>query len=152
MSDNITVGRAAFFPYTRVGVGFDRIFGELDRLMNINAASNSSYPPFNLEKTGDNSYRITMAVAGFTDKDIEVTQKENTLTVIGHKEETDEDRTREYIHRGIANRSFTRELLLADHVEVKVASLKDGLLVIDMEETVPEELKPRKIPLLKGKA
>lgn len=151
MSNNLTMGHPSFHPYTRFGVGFDRMFEELDRLLAVNNNSSNGYPPFNLEKTGDNTYRITMAVAGFTDKDIEVTQKENTLTVTGDKQETEEDRLREYLHRGIANRSFTREFVLADHVEVKVASLKDGLLVIDLEQRVPEELKPRKIPLIKGK-
>lgn len=145
------MGHPALHPYSRFGVGFDRLFGELDRLMNVSTASNSGYPPFNLEKTGDNSYRITMAVAGFTEQDIEVTQKENILTVIGEKRDSEEDQGREYLHRGIANRSFTREFVLADHVEVKVASLKDGLLIVDLEQKVPEELKPRKIPLIKGK-
>ncbi len=135
-----------FHPYHKIGVGFDRMFEELDRLMQVSAAGNGGYPPFNLEKTGDASYRITVAVAGFTDAEIDVTQKENTLTVTGEKK--DEDRG-EYLHRGIATRSFTRQFVLADHVDVKTAGLKDGLLVIDLEKHVPEELKPRKIPLIK---
>jgi molecular chaperone IbpA len=135
-----------FHPYHKIGVGFDRMFEELDRLMQVSTTGNGGYPPFNLEKTGDASYRITMAVAGFTDAEIDVTQKENTLTVSGEKK--DEDRG-EYLHRGIATRSFTRQFVLADHVDVKTAGLKDGLLVIDLEKHVPEELKPRKIPLIK---
>lgn len=135
-----------FHPYHKIGVGFDRMFEELDRLMQVSTTGNGGYPPFNLEKTGDASYRITVAVAGFTDAEIDVTQKENTLTVTGEKK--DEDRG-EYLHRGIATRSFTRQFVLADHVDVKTAGLKDGLLVIDLEKHVPEELKPRKIPLIK---
>jgi len=135
-----------FHPYHKIGVGFDRMFEELDRLMQVSTTGNGGYPPFNLEKTGDASYRITIAVAGFTDAEIDVTQKENTLTVTGEKK--DEDRG-EYLHRGIATRSFTRQFVLADHVDVKTAGLKDGLLVIDLEKHVPEELKPRKIPLIK---
>lgn len=143
---NLQMGQAAFHPYYKIGVGFDRMFNELDRLMQVSATSNGGYPPFNLEKTGDNSYRITLAVAGFTDAEIDVTQKENTLTVSGEKKEEDKG---EYLHRGIATRSFTRQFVLADHVDVKTAGLKDGLLIIDLEKHVPEELKPRKIPLIK---
>jgi len=114
--------------------------------MQVSTTGNGGYPPFNLEKTGDTNYRITIAVAGFTDAEIDVTQKENTLTVTGEKKEEDRG---EYLHRGIATRSFTRQFVLADHVDVKTAGLKDGLLVIDLEKHVPEELKPRKIPLIK---
>ena len=130
----------------RHAIGFDRMFEELDRLMQVSTTGNGGYPPFNLEKTGDTNYRITIAVAGFTDAEIDVTQKENTLTVTGEKKEEDRG---EYLHRGIATRSFTRQFVLADHVDVKTAGLKDGLLVIDLEKHVPEELKPRKIPLIK---
>jgi molecular chaperone IbpA len=140
------MGHAAFHPYHKIGVGFDRMFEELDRLMQVSTTGNGGYPPFNLEKTGDTNYRITIAVAGFTDAEIDVTQKENTLTVTGEKKEEDRG---EYLHRGIATRSFTRQFVLADHVDVKTAGLKDGLLVIDLEKHVPEELKPRKIPLIK---
>lgn len=135
-----------FHPYHKIGVGFDRMFDELDRLMQISSTNNGGYPPFNLEKTGDTTYRITLAVAGFTEGEIDVTQKENNLTVAGEKKEEDKG---EYLHRGIATRSFTRQFVLADHVQVSTASLKDGLLVIDLEKHVPEELKPRKIPLIK---
>lgn len=143
---NLQMGHAAFHPYHKIGIGFDRMFDELDRLMQISTAGNAGYPPFNLEKTGDATYRITIAVAGFTDAEIDVTQKENTLTVTGEKKDEDKG---EYLHRGIATRSFTRQFVLADHVDVKTAGLKDGLLVIDLEKHVPEELKPRKIPLIK---
>lgn len=132
-------------PYHRFGVGFERLFNDLDRLTNA-SSPNSGYPPFNLEKPADNSYRITMAVAGFTEKDIEVTQQENTLVVVGEKKEED---TANYLHRGIATRSFKREFVLGEHVDIKVASLKDGMLVIDLEQIIPEEHKPKRIPLIK---
>jgi molecular chaperone IbpA len=144
---NLTLGHAAFHPYHKIGVGFDRVFNELDRLTQLaSSAGNNSYPPFNLEKTGDNSYRISIAVAGFSEADLDVTQKENTLTVTGEKREEDKG---DYLHKGIATRNFTRQFVLADHVDVKTAGLRDGLLVIDLEKHVPEELKPRKIPLIK---
>lgn len=133
-------------PYHRFGVGFERLFNDLDRLTNASNPNNGGYPPFNLEKPADNSYRITMAVAGFTEKDIEVTQQENTLVVVGEKKEED---TANYLHRGIATRSFKREFVLGEHVDIKVASLKDGMLVIDLEQIIPEENKPKRIPLIK---
>lgn len=133
-------------PYNRFGVGFDKLFNELDRLMQVSTPNNGGYPPFNLEKTAENSYRITLAVAGFTEKDIEITQQENSLVVSGQKTEED---TANYIHRGIATRNFKREFVLGDRVEVKTAGLKDGMLVIELEEIVPEEAKPKKIPLIK---
>jgi len=135
-----------FHPYQRLGVGFDRMFNELDRLLQTNGGTNKGYPPFNIEKLTETTYRITMAVAGFTEKDINVTLQENTLTVQGEKTE---EGTKEYIHRGIANRSFKHEFVIGDRVEINTASLKDGMLVIDLTEIVPEESKPKKIPLIK---
>ena len=134
-------------PYNRFGVGFDRMFNELDRLLQVNHGNNNGYPPFNLEKTADNAYRITMAVAGFTEKDIEITLQENNLVVTGEKKE--EETTANYLHRGIATRSFKREFVIGDRIEINTASLKDGMLVIDLTEIVPEESKPKKIPLIK---
>jgi molecular chaperone IbpA len=134
-------------PYNRLGIGFDRMFDELDRLMQVSNPSNGGYPPFNLEKTTNNAYRITMAVAGFSEQDIEVTQHENTLVVTGEKQEAEE--TTNFLHRGIANRSFKREFVLGDRVEVKNAALKDGMLVIDLEQIVPDESKTKRIPLIK---
>jgi molecular chaperone IbpA len=137
-----------FQPYHRFGVGFDRMFNELDRLLQVNNHANGGgYPPFNLEKTSDTGYRITLAVAGFTEKDIELTQQENTLIVSGEKQP--EETTANYLHRGIATRSFKREFVLGDRVEVNTASLKDGMLVIDLTEIIPEENKPKRIPLIK---
>jgi molecular chaperone IbpA len=114
--------------------------------MQVSTPSNGGYPPFNLEKLAENNYRITLAVAGFTDKDIEITQQENALIVSGQK--TDED-TAKYLHRGIATRNFKREFVLGDRVDIKTAALKDGMLVIDLVEIVPEEAKPKRIPLIK---
>jgi molecular chaperone IbpA len=114
--------------------------------MQVSTPSNGGYPPFNLEKLAENNYRITLAVAGFTEKDIEITQQENALVVTGHK--ADED-TAHYLHRGIATRNFKREFVLGDRVEIKTAALKDGMLVIDLTEIVPEEAKPKRIPLIK---
>lgn len=133
-------------PYQRFGIGFDHLFNELDRLMQVSTPSNGGYPPFNLEKLAENNYRITLAVAGFTDKDIEITQQENALIVTGQKTEED---TANYLHRGIATRNFKREFVLGDRVEIKTAALKDGMLVIDLCEIIPEEAKPKRIPLIK---
>ena len=133
-------------PYQRFGIGFDHLFNELDRLMQISTPSNGGYPPFNLEKLAENNYRITLAVAGFTDRDIEITQQENALIVTGQKTEED---TANYLHRGIATRNFKREFVLGDRVDIKTAALKDGMLVIDLVEVVPEEAKPKRIPLIK---
>lgn len=146
----LTMGPTAFHPYSRFGVGFDRMFEELDRLMAVNNSNTGGYPPFNLEKISDTEYRITMAVAGFTEAEIDVTQKENTLRVTGEKASKNSDSEDRFLHRGIATRNFEREFVLADHVEVKTAALSDGLLTIDLEQKMPEELKPRRIPLIKG--
>lgn len=146
-NNNLIMGQAAFHPYHRFGVGFDRMFGELDRLLQANTHTNGGgYPPFNLEKSSEHAYRITMAVAGFTEKEIEVTLQENNLVVTGKKPE--EETTANYLHRGIANRSFKREFVIGERVEINTASLKDGMLVIDLVELVPEESKPKKIPLI----
>jgi len=133
-------------PYQRFGIGFDHLFNELDRLMQVGTPSNGGYPPFNLEKLAESNYRITLAVAGFTDEDIEITQQENALIVTGQKTEED---TANYLHRGIATRNFKREFVLGDRIEIKTAALKDGMLVIDLTELVPEESKPKRIPLNK---
>ena len=132
-------------PYSQFGIGFDRMFEELDRL--IGTATNGGYPPFNVEKLEGNKHRITMAVAGFSESEIDITHQDNTLVVKGEK--SDDEPTANYIHRGIAKRNFRREFVLADHVEVRSASLKDGMLIIDFEKLVPEDYKAKKIPLTK---
>ena len=132
-------------PFYRSTVGFDRLFATLDQLVG-GPDNGQTYPPYNIEKTGDDTYRVTLAVAGFAEQDLGIEAKENTLTIKGEKKETAENNG-EVLYRGIAARAFERRFQLADHVEVKDASLKNGLLHIDLKRTVPEELKPRKIAI-----
>ena len=133
-----------FAPYRRSTVGFDRLF---DMLENSAAGqSQENYPPFDLIKTGDNDYRIELAVAGFKADEIDITAQQNVLLVTGRKKsEESDDRASEYVYRGIANRSFERRFALADHIQVKGADLKDGLLAIALVREIPEAMKPRKI-------
>lgn len=133
-----------FAPLYRSTVGFDRLFSMLDTLGNPETAQ--TYPPYNIERTGENAYRITMAVAGFEDRELSLESRENVLTVKGEKAETENEGS-EYLHRGIAGRAFERRFQLAEHVEVKGASLKNGLLHIDLLRVVPEAMKPRRIEI-----
>ena len=139
-----------FSPLFRYSVGFDR----LQRLMDsAHERAEVSYPPYNIESVDDNAYRITVAVAGFGEKDLDVTVADDTLSISGKKE--DEDKGRAYLHRGIAERAFQLKFNLADHVKVRDAGLENGVLVVILEREVPEELKPRKIQIgksLVGKA
>jgi len=132
-----------FAPLYRSTVGFDRLFNLLDSVTGVEAPT--AYPPYNIERLGDNEYRITMAVAGFAQDEIKVDVKEQTLTVSGAK--APEEKERSYLHRGIAARNFERRFQLADHVEVKGADLQDGLLHIELVRNVPERLKPRAIAI-----
>jgi molecular chaperone IbpA len=135
-----------FTPYRRSMVGFDRLFDVLEH--NARAASDSNYPPYDIEKSGDDSYRITIAVAGFSRDEIEVTAHQNLLTVAARKADPVEgSETSHYLHRGIANRAFERRFQLADYVRVTTADVADGLLIIDLVREVPEAMKPRKIVL-----
>jgi molecular chaperone IbpA len=138
-----------FAPLYRSSVGFDRLFDLLDSVTGLDQAS-PGYPPYNIERLGDNEYRITMAVAGFSRDEVRVDVKEQTLTVAGAKKA--EDKGRQYLHRGIAARNFERRFQLADHVEVKGADLQDGLLHIDLVRNVPERLKARSIAIGSAKA
>jgi molecular chaperone IbpA len=133
-----------FAPLYRSTVGFDRLFDLLDSVSGFDSEA-VAYPPYNIERLGENEYRITMAVAGFTQDDIKIDVKEQSLTIRGDKKP--EEKERQYLHRGIAARAFERRFQLADHVEVKGADLKDGLLHIDLVRNVPERLKPRTIPI-----
>lgn len=136
-----------FTPYRRSMVGFDRLFDVLEH--NARAtAGDGNYPPYDIEKSGEDSYRITIAVAGFARDEIEVTAHQNLLTVAARKAEVAEgSETSRYIHRGIANRAFERRFQLADYVRVSAADVADGLLTIDLVREVPEAMKPRKIIL-----
>jgi molecular chaperone IbpA len=136
-----------FTPLYRSTVGFDRLFNLLDSVSGYDQGP-TAYPPYNIERLGENEYRITMAVAGFGQDELRVDVKEQTLTVAGEKKP--EDKEREFLHRGIAARTFERRFQLADHVEVKGADLKDGLLHIDLVRNVPERLKPRTIAIGNG--
>jgi len=140
-------------PFYRSTVGFDRLFNLLDSAVNNEA---QTYPPYNIERTGENSYRITMAVAGFGESDLTLEARENTLTVKGEKkadaEKAAEKKEPEFLYRGIGARAFERRFQLADHVEVKGAQLENGLLHVDLVREVPEAMKPRTIAITTGKA
>lgn len=133
-----------FTPLYRSTVGFDRLFTMLDSLAQPDQAQ--TYPPYNIERTGENTYRITMAVAGFDETELAIEAHAHVLTVKGEKSDEAGD-TSEFLYRGIAKRAFERRFQLADHVEVTAASLKNGLLHIDLLRNIPETLKPRKISI-----
>lgn len=135
------------FPsYSQMSIGFDRMFRELDRLTQVAGNQGSGYPPFNIERLTDTSHRVIMAVAGFSESEIDITLSDNVLTIKGDKSEENNDNL---VYRGIAKRNFRREFVLADHVEVRSAALKDGMLTVELEQLVPEEKRPKKIPLIK---
>ena len=135
-------------PLYRATVGFDQIADLMDRVL-TNESGTQSYPPYNIEKTADDGWRISVAVAGFSDDDLTIEVRENALLVTGRKAEEDTERT--YLHRGIATRAFERRFHLADHVRVTGASHQDGMLHIDLVREVPEALKPRRIEITSGK-
>jgi molecular chaperone IbpA len=134
-----------FSPLYRSTVGFDRLFSMLDSLGQPDAGQ--SYPPYNIERTGEDSYRISMAVAGFAENDIAIEAHRNVLTVKGERKEESANEGSELLYRGIAARAFERRFQLADHVDVVGAALKNGLLHIDLKRNIPEEMKPRKIAI-----
>jgi len=135
-----------FAPLYRATVGFDQIADLMDRVL-TDTSSSPSYPPYNIEKTDEDAWRITIAVAGFGDEDLNVEVKENSLVVTARKAKEDEAT---YLHRGIATRAFERRFALADHVRVTGASHLNGLLNIDLVREVPEALKPRQIEIASG--
>ncbi|MDX8520087.1 Hsp20 family protein [Mesorhizobium dulcispinae] len=134
-----------FSPLYRSTVGFDRLFTMLDTLGQPESAQ--TYPPYNIERTGENAYRISMAVAGFSEDEISIEAHRNVLTVKGERKEEGNGEGSELLYRGIAARAFERRFQLADHVEVEGATLKNGLLFVDLKRNIPEELKPRKIAI-----
>jgi molecular chaperone IbpA len=133
-----------FTPFYRSTVGFDRVFNRLDSLVGQEA---KSYPPYNIEKVGDNAYRISIAVAGFAESDIVIESKENGLTIKGAKAPEGEETKREFLHRGIAERAFELRFQLAEYVEVTGASLENGLLHVDLKRELPESKKARTISI-----
>lgn len=133
-----------FSPFYRSTIGFDRLANLLDNITN-SEQSQPSYPPYNIELTGEDRYRITMAVAGFNTSEITIEANQNTLVVAGNK--TGDPKERTYLHQGIAARSFERRFQLADHVQVEAAHYENGLLHIDLQRILPEAMKPRQIPI-----
>ena len=133
-----------FSPFYRSTVGFDRLFNRLDSIVGQEA---KSYPPYNIEKVGENAYRISIAVAGFAEGDIAIESKENNLVVKGAKAPEADDKAREFLHRGIAERAFELRFQLADYVEVTGASLENGLLHLELKRELPESKKARQIPI-----
>ena len=136
-----------FSPFYRSTVGFDRLFSRLDNLVGQEA---KSYPPYNIEKVGDNAYRISIAVAGFAESDIVIESKENSLSIKGAKAPEGEETKREFLHRGIAERAFELRFQLAEYVEVTGATLENGLLHVDLKRELPESKKPRQIAINGG--
>ena len=131
-----------FAPFRRSTIGFDRLFDLLEN--SANGQGGENYPPFDLVQIDDNRYRISLAVAGFKRDEIEITAQQNQLVVTGRRAD---DESADYIHRGIATRSFERRFGLADHIRVTDADLKDGLLSVDLVREIPEAMKPRKIAI-----
>lgn len=134
-----------FAPLYRSTVGFDRLFSLLDQASGVDSAS--TYPPYNIERTGENDYRVSVAVAGFTDDDLSIEVKENTLSIRGEKKVAEGEQKPDVLYQGIAARSFERRFQLADHVLVKGAVLEHGLLHVDLVREIPEAKKPRFIPI-----
>jgi molecular chaperone IbpA len=134
-----------FAPLFRTAIGFDRLASMVDAAA---TSADVSYPPYNIEKTGEDSYRLSMAVAGFGPDDLELTAKDNTLIVTGKS--ADDTAKTEVLYRGIAGRAFDRRFVLADHIVVEGASLQNGLLYINLKRVVPEALKPRRIAINAG--
>jgi len=140
LSDFIT----SLTPFT---VGMDRMFRDLEQFSNSYTASSTGYPPYNIEQIDDGKWVISIAIAGFGEEDIKISQKERNLTVKGKIESKTDDDNDNFVHRGIANRSFDRTFRLGPHVLVRNATLKNGMLAIDLEQELPEEEKPKEIPI-----
>ena len=136
-------------PLYRATVGFDRIADVMDRVLSADVAA-PSYPPYNIEKTDNDAYRVSVAVAGFTDADLSVDVKDNAVIIAGKKADSDAPTT--FLHRGIATRAFERRFQLADHVRVTGAAHENGMLHVDLIREVPEALKPRRIEITKSQS
>jgi|SRR5699024_7523690 len=138
-------------PLYRTAIGFDRM---ADMLSNAQRVDSNGYPPYNIESLGEDRYRITMAVAGFSDDELDIVSEQNTLTISGSKAEPEKEDSdeRAFLYRGIANRSFERRFQLADHVKVAGADLENGLLHIELKRELPERMKPRRIEIGSGES
>ncbi|MEE4279400.1 MAG: Hsp20 family protein [Halieaceae bacterium] len=134
-----------FSPLYHSAIGFDRMASLLDT---VARDAKPSYPPYNIERLDENDYRITMAVAGFTESDLDITSEQNTLVISGRQEDDSEGRN--FLHRGIAARNFERKFQLAEHVRVQSARLENGLLHVDLVREIPEAMKPRRIAIESG--
>jgi molecular chaperone IbpA len=139
--------RFDFTPLFRSTVGFDNLMSLLDTVTRGDEAS-PSYPPYNIEKLGENAYRVTMAIAGFGEDELSIVAQENTLTVAGKPKR--EEKPQEFLYRGIGSRAFERRFQLADHINVTGAKLENGLLHVDLVREIPETMKPRTIPIGSG--
>ena len=134
-----------FSPLYRSFIGFDHLAGLIDKASR--ADKQSSYPPYNVELIGEDQYRITMAIAGFAEQELDIESKQDTLIVTGTKTSSDSNKERRFLHQGIADRNFERKFQLGEHVKVIGAFIEHGLLSIDLEREIPEALKPRKIAI-----
>lgn len=145
MANQLTIGRIDLTPFTRFTVGFDEIFEQLSRSHEQLNSNTVNYPPYNIIKLDNNSYSLEFAVAGFDLDEIDVSVEGNKLTIIGDKIERNEEVN--YIYKGISTRSFKRTIPLGDHIMVKDAVIKNGMLTIHLEREIPEAMKPRKIAI-----
>jgi molecular chaperone IbpA len=143
--EDLVMDRFDFSPLFRSTIGFDRLARLVDSATRVDTTP--TYPPYNIESTGDDSYRLTMAVAGFSREEIDVTVEKNSLVISGKAQKEDEAAQGRYLHRGIARRAFERRFSLADHIKVNGASMDNGLLHVDLVREVPEEAKPRQIKI-----
>lgn len=134
-------------PFYRSAIGFDRMANLVDNLFHTTDSGNSNFPPYNIQKIGETDYRITMAVAGFDENELDVTIHDGTLIITGRSEQETADDDKTFLYRGIAGRQFERRFQLADFIEIKSASLNKGLLHINLKREIPEKMKPRKISI-----
>jgi molecular chaperone IbpA len=144
--EDMVMDRFDFSPLFRSTIGFDRLARLVDSASRFDTAS-PAYPPYNIESTGEDSYRLTMAVAGFSRDELDITVEKNSLVISGKAHKEGEETQGRYLHRGIARRAFERRFSLADHIKVAGASLDNGLLHVDLVREVPEEAKPRQITI-----
>lgn len=149
MANSLTIGRIDLAPFRKFSIGFDEIFDQLARSHEQSTNAGINYPPYNIIKWGQNQYAIEFAVAGFDLEEIDITVEGSKLTIVGEKIQRDEEI--EYIYKGISTRSFKRTIPLGDHIVVKDAIIKNGMLTVHLEREIPEEMKPRKIAITANK-